>query len=83
MTLSTSASAQTVDFEELFRNPTLDKLTNLSWTQFESFIQYVFTCAGYFVEKVSHKHQQHYVDLLLRKTSAARCSGYTRRGPQI
>ena len=69
MALVTGESAQTVDFEELFRNPTLDKLTNLSWTQFESFIQYVFTCAGYFVEKVSHKHQQHYVDLLLRKTS--------------
>lgn len=56
------------DFEAIFENPSREKLMALTWPQFEDFVQHVFVCAGYFVEKVAHRHQKYYVDLHLRRT---------------
>lgn len=41
-------------FEELFNNPTIEAMLSLSYREFQGFVDYVFTCAGYAVEDVSH-----------------------------
>jgi hypothetical protein len=43
-------------FEELFRHPTIEDMLSLSYREFQGFVDYVFTCAGYAVEDVAHIH---------------------------
>src|SRR5258708_21896474 len=43
-------------FEKLFDNPTIPMMLDLSYQDFQGFVQYVFTCAGYAVEDVSEQH---------------------------
>jgi chromosome partitioning protein len=44
---------QVKTFEELFANPTLNDMLEVPWQEFEGFVDYVFTCAGYAVKNVS------------------------------
>ena len=43
-------------FEDLFADPSIRKMLDLEWRDFEGFVEYVFTCAGYAVENVSEQH---------------------------
>jgi chromosome partitioning protein len=43
-------------FEELFANPTIPAMLEYPWQQFEGFVEYVFTCAGYAVVNVSQQY---------------------------
>lgn len=53
------------DFEDLFAHPSIQKmLDQLTWQQFEDFIQHVFESAGYTVVKVASR-PRHHVDLHL------------------
>lgn len=47
------------EFEAIFREPTIDRMLALSPTDFEYFVGYVFTCAGYVVEYVASHHFPH------------------------
>ncbi len=51
---------------KLFASPFKEGLLGLEWPEFEDFVQYVFECAGYNVEKVASYHYRHHVDLMLR-----------------
>lgn len=59
------STAMVDTFEDIFGSPSVDKMLQLTWQQFEDFVQYVFECAGYAVEKVASQPKKH-VDLLLR-----------------
>lgn len=43
-------------FEDLFANPTIERMLALTPSQFEHFVAHVFTCAGYTVEVVAQNH---------------------------
>lgn len=61
---SLQQTAPQPNFEALFASPSIAKMLELTWQQFEDFIQYVFECAGFTVKKVASHPKQH-VDLLL------------------
>lgn len=51
--MATVIDAQAVArYEALFEEPSLQGMLDLSWEDFEQFVAYVFTCAGYTVEYV-------------------------------
>jgi chromosome partitioning protein len=51
-----AANVTTVQkFEELFEKPSIDGMLSLDWVSFQSFVQYVFECAGYVVEYVGDR----------------------------
>ena len=43
-------------FESMFKIPSLEDMHSLDPTDFERFVAYVFTCAGYTVEHVAREH---------------------------
>jgi Mrp family chromosome partitioning ATPase len=55
--LVVAANLTTVQaLEELFEKPSIDGMLNLDWVSLQSFVQYVFECAGYVVEYVGDRH---------------------------
>ncbi len=42
-------------YEDLFDNPTIPAMLDLDYREFQGFVEYVFSCAGYAVEDVSEK----------------------------
>ena len=43
-------------FEKLFASPSVESMLGLEWQDFEGFVEYVFTCAGYAVKNVSKEY---------------------------
>lgn len=64
--VATMDAAQRTRFADLFDSPSVARMLDLSWPDFEDFVQYVFECAGYHVKKVASYHFRHHVDLELR-----------------
>jgi hypothetical protein len=48
-------TAKVAQFEELFKDPSLESMLRLNWSEFQDFVQYVFECAGYVVEYVADR----------------------------
>lgn len=62
-------AVDTGSFDRLFASPSIESMLDLSWSDFEDFVQYVFECAGYAVRKVS-SHPRKHVDLILYSSRA-------------
>ena len=43
-------------FERLFADASMAGMLELEWQDFEGFVEYVFTCAGYAVKNVSKNY---------------------------
>lgn len=46
-------------FEQLFKKPTIEAMLELSWQDFQAFVAYVFTYAGFTVDEVSTQFFPH------------------------
>lgn len=46
-------------FEKLVVDPTIERMIGMPWQDFEDFVEYVFTCAGYAVKNVSKDKWPH------------------------
>jgi hypothetical protein len=62
--VATMDAASGARLARLFAAPSKQGMLELDWAEFEDFVQYVFECAGYAVEKVSSR-PKHNVDLVL------------------
>lgn len=63
--MAVSVDATTAErIARLFAAPSTEGMLELDWSEFEDFVQHVFECAGYAVEKVSSR-PKHNVDLVL------------------
>jgi chromosome partitioning protein len=57
--MASQADEALPDFEAMFADPSIAKLVDLTPGQFEHFVAYVFTCAGYMVEHVGTRFFPH------------------------
>jgi chromosome partitioning protein len=48
-------AAKVAQFEGLFKEPSVESMLELNWSEFQDFVQYVFECAGYVVEYVADR----------------------------
>ena len=49
-------AATKAKYEDLFKKPSIDRIVDeLTWQEFQEFVQYVFECAGYVVDNVANK----------------------------
>ncbi|HEX9039370.1 MAG TPA: hypothetical protein VF808_20490 [Ktedonobacterales bacterium] len=65
--------------QEAFSQPSISVLLDMTWPQFEDFIQYVFECACYHVHKVaSYRHRYHF-DLQLGEKAEAEVDAISER----
>lgn len=55
MTAVAISASKAATFEQLFEVPTVESMLTLDWVDFQSFVQYVFECAGYVVEYVGDR----------------------------
>ena len=62
--VATMDAASAARLARLFAAPSKQGMLELDWAEFEDFVQHVFECAGYAVEKVSSR-PKHNVDLVL------------------
>jgi chromosome partitioning protein len=51
--------AKVAQFEKVFASPLVEGMLGLEWQDFEGFVEYVFTCAGYAVKNVSKDKWPH------------------------